>query len=82
MSYEEPDSWDLDDEADTCTVPCPECGHEVYEDAEQCPVCGQYVVFGSHALSGRSTLWKVVGLSGVIAVILALGFGWATLLLR
>jgi uncharacterized paraquat-inducible protein A len=32
---------DDDDEAET--VPCPHCGAEVYENAEQCPRCGKYL---------------------------------------
>ncbi|MBN9523389.1 zinc-ribbon domain-containing protein [bacterium] len=32
-----------DDDDDAETVPCPHCGAEVYEGAEQCPRCGKYL---------------------------------------
>ena len=35
------DGWD--DDAPAETVPCPECGAEVYEDAEQCVSCGEWI---------------------------------------
>jgi len=38
---DEPDSGYVDDASET--LPCPECGEDVYEDAEQCPACGSYL---------------------------------------
>jgi endogenous inhibitor of DNA gyrase (YacG/DUF329 family) len=32
------------DEAET--VPCPNCGKEILEDADHCPYCGEWVVQG------------------------------------
>ena len=44
---------DLDDEDDSGFstapddddpfVPCPHCGTDIYDEAEQCPACGQYL---------------------------------------
>lgn len=31
------------DDDDAETVPCPHCGADVYEEAEQCPRCGKYL---------------------------------------
>ena len=56
--YDEDDDLDIPDPSDmdtsdgdedysvnseSSTSPCPQCGAQVYEDAEQCPVCGQYI---------------------------------------
>ena len=62
---------DVDDES--YTVECPECGSDVYEDAEQCPACGQYVVHASsnYVWKDRPTWWIVLGLFGILAVIFA-----------
>jgi len=68
---EYPDEDDLDDEL-TETVPCPECGAEIYEDAVQCPVCGAYVTAETGIWSGRPSWWILLGLAGILAVILAL----------
>ena len=38
------DDDDLWDDFASEVVACPECGEEVYEDAEQCPLCGAYIV--------------------------------------
>lgn len=80
--YEEPDDqFDGDqfddsefDEGDdsTETVPCSECGADVYEDAVQCPHCGSYIFAQTNVWAGRPGWWIALGLLGVVAVILAL----------
>ncbi|MFT5301731.1 MAG: putative paraquat-inducible protein A [Mariniblastus sp.] len=32
-----------DEQDDDYTVACPHCGDEIYDDAEQCPHCRQYL---------------------------------------
>jgi hypothetical protein len=71
---EYPDSDDLDDET-TDTVVCRHCGADVYEDADQCPACGMYLVADTGVWSGRSFGWIALGLLGVLAAILALILG-------
>lgn len=73
---DEDDYYDEDDESET--VPCPDCGADVYEDAEQCPSCGQYIIAGATSTSayvwkGRPIWWIVLGGLGILAVI----FGFA-----
>ena len=65
------DAYD-DDEDDT--VPCPECGADVYEDSQRCPACGNYIVHSSsgYAWKNRPLWWIVLGALGMIAVILGL----------
>ncbi len=60
------------DEGPTETVPCSQCGAEVYEDAVQCPACGTYVTADTNVWSGRPVWWIVLGLLGVVAAVLAL----------
>jgi predicted nucleic acid-binding Zn ribbon protein len=55
-----------DDFADT--APCPSCSAPVYEDAEICPKCGQYISHEDSAL--RKPLWIIVTAGLCIAVIL------------
>lgn len=75
------DDWDeeyaddaYDDDDESYTVECPECGADVYEDAEQCPSCGQYIIHSSlnYVWKDRPTWWIVLGFLGILAVILAL----------
>ena len=68
---EYPDEDDLDDETSE-TLPCPECGAEVYEDAVRCPACGSYVTFDTQPRSGRHAWWIVVGLLAALLAILVL----------
>ena len=61
---------DLDDE--TSTIRCPNCGTDVYEEAPQCPMCGEYVTFSTSVWDGKPVTWIVLGMAGIIAVILVL----------
>ena len=71
---EYPDEDDLDD-GSTDTVVCPHCGADVYEDADQCPECGMFLLSDTRVWSSKSLGWIALGLLGVIAAILALVLG-------
>lgn len=65
--YPDPDEFDDDDE--TATVQCAACGAEMYDDAPQCPVCGEYVgALRGSLWEGRPGWWIALGLLGIIAV--------------
>ncbi|QDU18232.1 zinc-ribbon domain-containing protein [Urbifossiella limnaea] len=66
------DDDDGDDDAET--VPCPHCGADVYEDAEQCPRCGKYLS-AEDAAPSRPRGWVavVMVLALVAAVIWVFG---------
>ena len=68
--FEESEYLDEDDE--TSTLPCPECGADVYEDAVRCPACGNYITHPTSVWHGRPGWWIVLGLLGVVALILVL----------
>ena len=76
-SDDDPEYPDEDDSdhGDTDTVVCQHCGADVYEDADQCPACGMYLIPDTRTWSGRSIWWIGLGLLGIIAVILALTLG-------
>ena len=71
--WEDPDYGDDDygDDDEPELLACPECGGEVYEDAEQCPHCGQYIKPGgsTSVLSGRPFWFIALAIAGIIAVI-------------
>jgi hypothetical protein len=49
------------------------CGMDVYEDAEKCPLCGEFFSRQpGEAWRGKPMWWIVLGLLGIIAVILML----------
>ena len=54
---------------------CPHCGAEVYEEAEQCPRCGEYLIRSTHPFQGRSLTWIILGLLGIVAVLISM-FTW------
>lgn len=68
--YPEPDEFE--DEDDVETRACPFCGLQVYEEAERCPACGEYVVFSDAAFSGWPWWSVALGVLGIVAVILTL----------
>ena len=55
------------------TVPCPHCGEEMFEDAEQCPECGQYVSKEDAPAApgaGKSGAWWILVLLALAAVLM------------
>lgn len=48
---------------------CPACGEQIYEDAQQCPYCGDYVTHASSALVGRPWWFVLLGIAGILAFI-------------
>jgi len=74
QDFEFPDVPD-DEDDDTPTVSCSECGAEVYEDALRCPLCGAYITPtpSGHLWTGRPLWWILLGVLGIVAVIVVLG---------
>ena len=77
MADDEDDDWeDPESEAfaddDGGLVTCPSCGEEIFEDAQQCPYCGDYVVHSTSPFAGRSLWFCLLGLLGVAATIVCL----------
>ena len=70
--WEFPDEPLGDEEDETVTVDCPNCGATMYEDAPQCPACGEYVSRTTSAWQGRPVWWILLGLAGIIATLFLL----------
>jgi hypothetical protein len=69
---DEPEGADLPD--DDLVFACPECGADVFEDAEQCPECGFYITESTRtAVAGH---WKLVA---VVLLAAFAAYGLATL---
>jgi hypothetical protein len=66
-----PEAWG-DDDGESLTRPCPQCGCDVYEDAERCPLCGEWMTRTRTAWEGRPLWWIILGFLGIGAVIYAL----------
>ena len=64
------EDWGEGDDDETGVVECPNCRADVYEEADSCPACGEFLTGSSQPLD-RKPLWFVaLGLFGVLAVIL------------
>jgi hypothetical protein len=73
--WEDPEPDEGDDESAELRD-CPACGKAIYEEAEQCPYCGEYVTHSTSPLAGRSWWFVVLGVLGIIATILVLANAW------
>ena len=60
--------WEEDDE-ESDTRPCPKCRRDVYDEADQCPYCGTYMVQELSAASNRSTLFIVTAIVAIGIVV-------------
>lgn len=72
LDDEDDDSGDVESSEDDSTSACPHCGKAVYDDAEQCPACGEYLSQEDAAATPRK--WWVV-VTAVICLVLAIA--WA-----
>ncbi len=64
----EDDLIDDHDEDEADVLPCPSCGQMVYEDSDQCPYCGDWII----PLSGQPRWTRLVGAMLVVALLLGL----------
>ncbi len=62
-------SWDEDSDD---TNPCPHCGEAVYEDAERCPRCEQYL--SREDAPSRQPGWFVA--CAVVCLLIAVWWVW------
>lgn len=65
---EYPDPNIHDDETDT--EQCRYCGRQVYEGAEQCPSCGNYLT--EEEVDGTQKPWWIVIVAVVLLIVIAL----------
>jgi len=66
---EYPDPDDRDDDEPVDTIPCPECGEQVYEDAEQCVHCGYYLPHDLSRPTRAPSWWLAVAIAGAAFVL-------------
>jgi hypothetical protein len=57
------------------TAPCPHCGRQVYDDAERCPYCENYISEEDTPPSSRKPWWLILG---VLACMYAV-YRWITM---
>ena len=68
QEWEYPDEPDLDEDhfGDTDVIRCPHCRGDVYEDAEQCPACGEYLSPAAHRT--LPPIWLCVAIALLIII--------------
>ena len=67
----EDEEWP-DDNGPAETITCPACSAEVYEEAPQCPVCGEYMIHETRVLVGKSVWYVLLAILGIVSVIVVL----------
>lgn len=72
MSYEDDyaEDWQEYDDDSTPTVVCSNCQADVYEEADRCPNCGEFLIGTQSPLVGKPTWYVVIGLLGIVAVLI------------
>jgi hypothetical protein len=61
--------FDTSGEDDDPTMPCPHCGEDVYDDAEQCPACGQYLT-REGAPAATRPWWILIGVAVCLVIVI------------
>ncbi|MGB9626706.1 MAG: zinc ribbon domain-containing protein [Phycisphaerae bacterium] len=73
------DDWseqeDFDDDsadAESDEYPCPACGRSIYDDAEKCPYCGEWITPpGTAETRSRSWFWPILVALLVVVILMA-----------
>ncbi len=65
--------WQPDEEDDDDTTPCPHCAKMIYDGAEQCPYCGNYIS-EEDAPRAMKPLWMIIG--GVVCLAIVVLWIW------
>ncbi len=68
---DEDEAEELDDDQ-TALAECPRCGVDIYEDAEQCPLCGEWITHSTSVWGGRPWWWVALGACGIATLIAGL----------
>jgi len=69
--FDDDEDWyDDDNEPDESgTMPCPECGLPVYEDADRCPACGYWILeTDRHAMGSGGKPWWIRVVAAIVLV--------------
>ncbi len=72
-SWSEEDDWPEPEESPT--ISCPKCGGEVYEEADLCPHCGDFLEpddSSASPMAGKPLWFVILGLLGIAATLAAL----------
>ena len=64
----DPADTDGDDGADADVMPCPFCGRDMYDGADVCPHCGNFVSAGD--APRRLPLWFAAGAAACLLILL------------
>ena len=72
LDPEGPSAHDLDKFGDELTT-CPSCQRQIYDQAEICPHCGEYITPFPEA-SKQKSVWVSIGV--LLLIVLLLSFVW------
>ena len=75
--HEDPDSLDQDaeDDPDAMTVPCPHCGADVFDEADVCPRCGNFILHEDQRNKHRP-VWLMIAVIVCLAIVLLVWTRW------
>lgn len=67
------DEEDFDEDDPSAWYVCPLCGEEVYDGANVCPACDEYITPKLVTRSDLRPMWYIfLGMAGILAVLLVL----------
>jgi len=71
--YYDEEEDDYNDDSPDAWYECPLCGAEVYDEADLCPACDQYMTPQLVTRSDKRPMWYIIlGMAGILAVLLTL----------
>mgnify|MGYP001131689621 CR=1 FL=1 len=72
--FDDEDDWDDDDDGvEDYHYVCPLCGADVWDEADICPACGDFIQPVLVERSSLRPMWYIfLGMAGILAVLLVL----------
>jgi predicted RNA-binding Zn-ribbon protein involved in translation (DUF1610 family) len=70
MPYDDEQEWSEEfDDGEAEEVPCPSCRQMIYEETEQCPHCGEWVMPTAARARRISPLWIAAAVLALLAML-------------
>jgi hypothetical protein len=64
----DPSDQDAEDDPDATIISCPQCGADVFDEADVCPRCGSFILH-EQTVGNRRPIWLLIAVIVCLAIV-------------